>query len=254
MPDVLRVLLLALFPAMGNFAGGLFAEMIRTSRRTLSIALHLAAGIVFGVIAIALAPRTIEGLAPSLAVLGFVAGGAAFIGLDMLIERFQSSAGKEEGAVPSGKGEGRAGGAWTIYAAVAIDLFGDGLLIGAGSSLSFELALILALGQVTADIPEGFATIATFRDNGVPRARRLLLSASFVVPVLGGALISYFLLRDQSEALQLTALAFIAGMLLVAAAEEIMTEAHEVYPPSRLSSFALICGFGLFAAVAGYFG
>lgn len=252
MPDVIRVLLLALFPAMGNFAGGLFAEMIRTSRRTLSIALHLAAGIMFGVIAIELAPRTIEGLAPWLAVLGFVAGGSAFIGLDMLIKHFQSSGGEGE-AGPSGSREGRAGGAWTIYAAVAVDLFGDGLLIGAGSSLSFELALILALGQVTADIPEGFATIATFRDNGVPRARRLLLSASFIVPVLGGALISYFLLRDQSEALQLTALAFIAGMLLVAAAEEIMTEAHEVYPPSRLSSFALICGFGLFAAVAGYF-
>ncbi len=82
----------------------------------------------------------------------------------------------------------------------------------------------------------------------------MLLSVSFVVPVLAGALLSYFLLREQPEAYQLTALAFIAGMLLVAAAEEIMSEAHEVYPPSKLSSLALICGFGLFAAVAGYFG
>lgn len=72
--------------------------------------------------------------------------------------------------------------------------------------------------------------------------------------MLAGAMISYFLLRDRAESLQLTALAFIAGMLLVAAAEEIMTEAHEVYPPSRLSSFALIGGFGLFAAVAAYLG
>lgn len=252
MSDVLLVLLLALFPAAGNFAGGLLAEMIRTSRRSLSIALHLAAGIVFGVIAIELAPRTVEGIAPWLAVLGFVAGGAAFIGLDTLIERFQAAKAKK-GSANSGNAEGRSGGAWTIYAAVAVDLFADGLLIGAGSSLSFELALILALGQVTADIPEGFATIATFRENGVPRPKRLLLSASFIVPVVVGALVSYFLLRGQSEALQLTALAFIAGMLLVAAAEEIMTEAHEVSPPSRLSSFALVCGFGLFAAVAGYF-
>lgn len=134
-----------------------------------------------------------------------------------------------------------------------MDLFSDGLLIGAGSSLSFELALVLALGQVTADIPEGFATIATFRDNGVGSAKRLLLSASFVIPALAGALVSYFLLRNQVEALQLTALAFIAGMLLVAATEEIMTAAHEIYPPSKLSSFAPIAGFGLFAAVASYF-
>lgn len=249
MPDIVRVLLLALFPAVGNFAGGMLAEAIRTSRRSLSIALHLAAGIIFGVIAVELAPRTLEGLDPWLAVMGFIAGGAAFIGLDALIERFQSS---PEDDV-EGSGQGGTGGAWAIYAAVAVDLFADGLLIGAGSSLSFELALVLALGQVTADIPEGFATIATFRDAGVARTKRILLSASFVVPVLAGAFLSYFFLRDQPEAYQLTALAFIAGMLLVAAAEEIMKEAHEVYPPSKLSSFALIGGFGLFAAVASYF-
>lgn len=252
MPDLVRVLLFALFPAAGNFAGGLLAEAIRTSRRRLSIALHLAAGIVFGVIAVELAPRTLEGLDTWLAVAGFIAGGAAFIGLDALIDRFQSSSGK--GAENSGEGDEGTGGAWSIYAAVAVDLFGDGLLIGAGSSLSFDLALVLALGQVTADIPEGFATIATFRDAGMARAKRILLSASFVVPVLAGAFLSYFLLRDQAQEYQLTALAFVAGMLLVAAAEEIIKEAHAVNPPSKLSSFALVCGFALFAAVASYFG
>ncbi|HEY9553759.1 ZIP family metal transporter [Allosphingosinicella sp.] len=230
----------------------MLAEAIRTSRRSLSIALHLAAGIVFGVIAVELAPRTLESLDAWLAVTGFIAGGAAFIGLDALIERFQSSS--ADAAESSGQSGRDAGGAWTIYAAVAVDLFGDGLLIGAGSSLSFELALVLALGQVAADIPEGFATIATFRDAGVARTKRILLSASFVVPVLAGAILSYFALRSQPEAYQLTALAFIAGMLLVAAAEEIMKEAHEVYPPSKLFSFAVIFGFGLFAAVASYFG
>lgn len=250
--DFFYVIVLALLPAAGNFAGGLLAEIIRTSRRTLSVALHVAAGIMFGVIAVELAPRTLKGLEPLMAVAGFVSGGAAFIGLDALLERFQSS--RKASPQAENASDGRASYAWTIYAAVAVDLFGDGLLIGAGSSLSFDLALVLAVGQVTADIPEGFATIATFRENGVPRSKRLLLSLSFVAPVLGGALVAYFLLRGQGEALQLVALAFIAGMLLVAAAEEIMTEAHEVSPPSRVSSFALVCGFGLFAAVATYFG
>jgi ZIP family zinc transporter len=251
--NFLQVLLLALFPAVGNFAGGVIAELVQTTRRKLSIALHLAAGIVFGVVAVELAPRTLEGMQPWLAVLGFLAGGAAFVGVNMLIKQFQEGSANGGETDRSKAKEGREGGAWSIYTAVAIDLFGDGLLIGASSSISFELALVLALGQVTADIPEGFATIATFRDNGVPRTKRLLLALSFTVPVLVGAILSYFFLRGQPEAYQLTALAFIAGMLLVAAAEEIMTEAHEVYPPSKLSTLALIAGFGLFALVASYF-
>lgn len=253
MSNFLQVLLLALFPAIGNFAGGVIAELVRTTRRKLSIALHLAAGIVFGVIAVELAPRTLHGMPPWLAVVGFLAGGAAFVGVNVLIERFQGQSASGGKSTSSKVKEGRKGGAWSIYTAVAIDLFGDGMLIGASSSISFELALILAIGQFTADIPEGFATIATFRDNGVPRRKRLLLTFSFTAPVLVGATVSYFFLREQPEAYQLTALAFIAGMLLVAAAEEIMTEAHEVYPPSKLSSLALIGGFGLFAFVASYF-
>ena len=61
MSGFIQVILLALLPAAGDFAGGLAAEFIRTTRRTLSFALHLAAGIVFGVIAIELAPRAFEG-------------------------------------------------------------------------------------------------------------------------------------------------------------------------------------------------
>jgi ZIP family zinc transporter len=39
---------------------------------------------------------------------------------------------------------------WMIYVAVAVDLFSDGLMIGAGSAVATSLALVLALGQVLA--------------------------------------------------------------------------------------------------------
>jgi len=51
------VLLLASLPAIGNFAGALLAEAFDVSERALSLALHLAAGIVLGVIGIELMPR-----------------------------------------------------------------------------------------------------------------------------------------------------------------------------------------------------
>lgn len=59
---------------------------------------------------------------------------------------------------------------------------------------------------------------------------------SFVLPVLLGAMLSRFLLRDAAEAFQLAALALVAGMLLVAAAEEIIGEAHEARGESSWSS------------------
>ena len=237
--DYLQVLGLALLPALGNFLGALLAEIIPTTRRMLSRALHVAAGIVVAVVAVELMPEALAGAAPWLVVLGFCLGGGFFIVLDWAIQRFGAG---EESAGP-----------WVVYAAVFIDLFSDGLMIGVGSTVSFGLALVLALGQVTADIPEGFATIANFRDKGVVRSKRVILAASFVIATLTGATIGFYLLRDQSEALKLSALAFTAGILLVASVEEMLGEAHEASKDTRLSAVFFIGGFALFTLVGAYF-
>ena len=86
-----------------------------------------------------------------------------------------------------------------VYVAVAMNLLGDGLLIGTGSAVSTNLALVLALGQVLADILEGFVVIANFRDKGVGKVKRLLLSASSAVPVMAAAVLGYFALRGRAK-------------------------------------------------------
>lgn len=68
-------------------------------------------------------------------------------------------------------------------------------MIGAGSAVAAGLGLLLALGQVMADLPEGFATVANLKDKGVPRRKRLMLSAAFAVPVLLAASLAFLLLR-----------------------------------------------------------
>ena len=256
MPDLLQIVLLALLPAAGNFAGGLLAEAVTTTRASLSIALHMAAGILLGVISMELAPRVFEEVPAWLAGPALMGGGVAYLLLDALIEKLTSRAENQPGSVDNKRTvrpASSSAGAWMIYAAVSVDLFSDGLLIGTGSSLSFQLALVLAIGQVTADIPEGFAAVANFKDKGVPRSRRLLLSASFTLPIVIAALVSYFVLREQSEVVQLTVLAFIAGLLLVAACEEIIGEAHEAACDTKASALALVSGFVLFALVSSYF-
>lgn len=141
-----------------------------------------------------------------------------------------------------------------VYVAVATDLVGDGLLIGAGSAVSSQLALTLAVGQVLADIPEGFAVTANFREKGMGRKNRLLISASFVIPVVGAALLAYFTLRGQSEGVKMSALVFVAGLYTLAAVEDMLREAHESAEDSRWSAVSFLLGFALFLVVSGSFG
>ena len=228
------VLLLSLLPFAGNFAGGLVAELLPASAAWRNRALHAAAGIVFAVVAIQIMPEALVALSGWQIALAFLTGGGLYLIAQALIAR-------------------RAGGGsrmWMIYLAVATDLFGDGLLIGSGTAVASSLGLVLAVGQVLADIPEGAATIITFRANGVDRRWRLLLAVSFVLPVTIGAALSFLVLRDQSEGLQLLALVGTAGLFTVAVFEDMISEAHDAAEDNPISTTFLLLGFAAFALVS----
>ena len=239
----LNALLLAMMPAVGNFAGGVLAEFVPVSQRTLSFALHTSAGIIFAVVAVELIPTAMSGGTPWMMIVAFVGGGLFFLAVD---------AGMGIAAKRTGRGaEGI--GPWAIFFGVAVDLFSDGVMIGAGSTITVSLGLLLALGQVPADIPEGFATIATFRRQGVSRRTRVLLAAAFAVPVLLGATVGYWVVQGQPEVVKLALLAFTAGILLTVTVEEMIPEAH-AGADSRWATLGLIGGFALFAFLSSYLG
>lgn len=224
------VLGLALLPAVGNFAGGMMAELFETNASRLSIALHGAAGIVIAIISVELIPEALEKISAWWVGAAFGLGGITYVLISMVVDKLQTSS--------EGKGAVSSSGMWMIYIAVSIDLASDGLMIGTGSAVSFSMALALAVGQVLADIPEGYATIANMKDKNVPRARRILLSASFAIPVVGMATVAYFFLKGQNDIWQMSALAFVAGLLSLAAVEDIISEAHETIEDEKLSLLA----------------
>lgn len=241
MDSIWMVLGLAALPAIGNFSGGLLAEFLPTPHGMLNKALHAAAGIVIAVVAVELMPEALSKVSGWTVGIAFALGGIAYLGIETLVEKIQRAQGKSSGGNL---------GMWMIYIAVAIDLFSDGLLIGTGSAVSLSMAIVLALGQVLADVPEGYATIANMKDKGVPRSKRFLLSASFTIPVLTAAAIAFYVLRDQSEVLKMGGLAFTAGLLAVAAVEDMISEAHESSDDTRWSILAFIGGFALFTFVS----
>ncbi|MAW86237.1 MAG: peptidoglycan-binding protein [Phyllobacteriaceae bacterium] len=238
MNNLWLVIGLALLPGLGNLAGGMVAEFVRTTPRLLNLALHAASGIVIGVVAIELMPEALDNLAGWWIAVSFAAGGAAYVGAETLIERVTSGGGR--GGSPM----------WMIYVAVAVDLSGDGLMIGSGSAVATSLAIVLAAGQVLADFPEGYSVVANLREKKVSRGRRILVSLSFPLYCIGAALIAWFLLRNAPDAAKYVALSFVAGLLTVAAVEDMLEEAHEAAGDTRSSTLAFVCGFALFALVS----
>ena len=134
------ILLLAALPGAGNLAGGLIAEVWRSTPTYLNWALHAASGIVIAVVAVEILPEALRSLAGWWIALAFLAGGIAYIAIETMIDRLRSGGPADDG-----------GSMWMIYVAVAMDLTSDGLLIGTGSAVSPALALVLAAGQVLAD-------------------------------------------------------------------------------------------------------
>ena len=237
MDSLWLVIGLALLPGLGNLAGAMVAEFVRTTPRLLNLALHAASGIVIGVVAIELMPEALENLAGGWIALAFAAGGVAYIAAEALIGRASG-------------GAGGGSGMWMIYVAVAVDLSGDGLMIGSGSAVATSLAVVLAAGQVLADFPEGYSVVANLREKDVPRRTRIGVSLSFPVYCLVAALLAYFLLRGAPDAAKYAALSFVAGLLSVAAVEDMLEEAHEAASDNRASALAFVGGFTLFALVS----
>ncbi|MGK7296855.1 MAG: ZIP family metal transporter [Candidatus Wenzhouxiangella sp. M2_3B_020] len=239
MGDLWLVVGLALLPGAGNLGGALVAEFVRTTPRLLNLSLHMASGIVIGVVAVELMPEALDNLAGWWIAAAFAAGGLAYAGAESLIERIKPSADATGGSAM-----------WMIYVAVAVDLFGDGLMIGSGSAVATSLAIVLAAGQVLADFPEGYSVVANLREKGVSRRRRLAVSFSFPVYCLGAALLAWVLLRGAPDAAKHAALTFVAGLLTVAAVEDMLEEAHEAAGDTRSSTLAFVGGFALFALVS----
>ena len=243
MSDFLFVMGLAMLPALANFLGGGLAEVFRVSARGLSLSLHLAAGIVLAVVGLELIPEALKATPPWVPLLAFVAGGGVFIGLDRAIHYVQGRFGGNEDQA----------GAFGIFGGVSMDLFSDGVMIGTGTVINPALGLLLALGQMPADVPEGFAAVATMRKAGIPRKRRILLTAAFAIPILFGAALGFLALRQAPEIVTLSVLALTGGALSAVVVEEMVSEAHEG-DTSSLGPIFLTAGFALFAAISVYFG
>ena len=232
MDGLVRILLLCLLPGVGTFAGGVLALWTRPPGWFVGVALHGAAGIAIAVVSLELMPRAIaDGETPWL-VLAFVGGAAFSIVLSLLVGRMIDK--------PSG--------ALMVVVATAVDLATDGLMTGVGSSIAAGLGLLLAVSQVLGNVPNGFAATANLGDR-LSGGKRLALLAALPLVALVGGVAGFLALRDADPAIQSAALAFMAGVLLLATIEDTVSQGDEPQPPRRYSSLAFAGGFALMMVI-----
>ena len=220
----------ACLPAAGNLIGAVLAELARPPRWVIGAALHGAAGIAIALIALDLIPRVLEGLSVPAMLPAFFAGALASLGLAYGIRAVYHEARHAVGAL-------------MVYGAVGADLFADGLITGAGSAAALSLGFLLAVSQLVANIPGGYAASANLHAHVPSRRARLLTAAIVSFPIFTSAACGYFLLREASAALQSSALAFIVGLLMLATIEDMVAEGDAPRPPRWSSTLAFAAGF-----------
>jgi len=237
MNELLIVVVLGTLPALGNVLGNILAEIIRTRRWFTGVMLHGATGIVIALIGFDLLPRIIDKVPIWHWIAAFLLGAIASVALSYGIHNFNRSSGERTQA-------------WSVYAAIGVDLFSDGLMTGAGSAITLKLGALIAGVQLLANIPGGFASATNLRQRSVSKKTRVVASLALFLGVVLSASAGFFFLRNTSEIFQNTVLAGMMGLLLLATIEDMLPEADAPRPSRWLSSLAFSTGFVAMALVS----
>jgi len=200
--------------------------------------LHLAAGVVFAVVAVELIPDLLRDHSPLLTIIGFALGVVLMLGLRSLTHAKEE--GERNSAPPPAEVNVKL--PWGLLSGIAIDLAIDGLMIGIGFTAGAKEGRLLAVALAVELVSLGLAVAASMSKLGMSRRRSVqvlgALSMNFIVGACGGIL----LLGNLPAHALAGVLAFGAAALMFLVTEELLTEAHEE-PETPLLTATFFVGF-----------
>lgn len=248
MSPVLRTTLLyslvpVVFTILGAAAGVYWPAMARFR----SYVLHLAAGVVFSVVAVELLPEIQRRALVGDVVLGFGLGIATMLVVDKVLDRIRDrhdgDHGEAHGAAVPFESLGL-----SMLVAVGIDFVIDGFLLGVGFAAGARIGILLALAEAAEQLSVGLALAGEMTRAGAARSRVLLVvsaigSLVFVSAVLGATLLSGL----TGGAMEIV-LSFGVAALLYLVTEELLREAHEEHE-TPLATAMFFVGFLAFLVI-----
>lgn len=222
---VLSVLAFALVPVAATVLGGVVAAFRPPGPTTRSAIQHLAAGVLFAVVAGELLPDLMHERAPLATLLGFAVGTTLLLAVKEATRRLAASGaaggGRAAAATPS-RGTGA-----SLVATVAVDVFVDGLMLGVGFAAGAKAGLLLGAALTLELLFLGLSAAAQLAKTGTPRGRSIAIVAGLGLLALLGAGVGAAVLGRLQGAALAGVVAFGIAALLYLVTEELLVEAHE---------------------------
>lgn len=228
MYSLLMVVAYTLIAGMAMPLGAGFASVERIRPRWLENELRhgvvaFGGGALLAAVALVLVPQAIGRLEPAPVVLWFCAGGAAFMGLDILLDRIRTPASQ--------------------MAAMLADFIPESLALGAAFAHGGQGAALLAILMAMQNLPEGFNAyreMSRASDYSRKRLLALFAAAALLGPVAG---VSGYLWLDNAPQT-------VAAIMLFAAGGILYSVFQDIAPQARLKkhwgpSFGALLGFVL---------
>lgn len=231
----------AFLPFLGNLIGSLLGEKTKPSKFANGLALHWSAGMILSVVGVQIMPKVLGAQTKWPIILAIIAGGIIAVVASKFIKKISQKGGSSKGQ-------------WTVFFAVFIDLLGDGITIGASAAISSNFALLVVAGIFLGDLPEGYVNNETFKTQGLSKKKRYLMILGLLIPLLTGAVMSYWIGNGSSETIKFSLIAFTAGMYLRAAVEDMIQKSHSEEKTGSWQQVFFIFGFVSYFIVVMYFG
>jgi ZIP family zinc transporter len=201
--------------------------------------LHLAAGVIFAVVAVEFLPDLMHTDAVTVTALGFAAGTAAMLGIRALTRRAEESADDASGAEAGARARALP---WGLLFATGVDLAIDGLVLGIAFSAGGRQGVLLTLALAIELASLGLAMSASLRERGVAPGTVGLCACALALLFGASTVAGGVSLRGLSPTALAAFLAFGSAALLYLVTEELLTEAHEI-PESPWLTAVFFVGF-----------
>nr|WP_298142150.1 divalent cation transporter [uncultured Pseudomonas sp.] len=181
-------------------------------------------GALLAAVALVLVPQAIVRFEPTAAALWFCAGGAAFMGLDILLYRMKTTASQ--------------------MAAMLTDFVPESLALGAAFAHGGQSAALLAILMAMQNLPEGFNAFREMnRSSNYSRKRLITLfaAAALLGPIAG---VSGYLWLEHSPQVVAAVMLFAAGGILYSVFQDIAPQAklNKHWAPSLGALLGFVLG------------